>query len=393
MLMSSTVALNSQVAPVSMMGAPQCTGFFFASRICITLLAFQSAPVAGTATSIAGSFLLLFLACLVGTKAQPRLQLDATMKWLCAYLALVGLSLFWSVTGSSAIAIAYWSTLLADCLTVYWLTRGADQDVCNGIMRGFIAGAAVAGAIAWVLPTLPDLRIGNEDFLHPNALGYTLAIATLFGLYQARNSRWVALLTAFCGATLLRTLSKASIAGFVAAAAFYLLRGSHLGRRAKVAIGILAAALIASSWGLLETYANTYDQSTNVETLTGRTYIWAVAWEEAWKTPILGHGFYSFRFVIPVLGTFEPWQAHNELLQQFFCYGAVGLTIFAGLYLMVIRTIRRTPNRELATLAAAIMLFALVRGLVDTERFDINFSLWLITLFAVALSTTCKELA
>ena len=77
--------------------------------------------------------------------------------------------------------------------------------------------------------------------------------------------------------------------------------------------------------GLTGGLCNTYDQVNHVETLTGRTFIWAVAWEEALKSPWLGHGFYSFRFVIPVVGAFEPWQAHNELLQQFFCYGIVGL--------------------------------------------------------------------
>lgn len=389
----STVAVSSHEAPVSLMGVPQLVGFFFAFRICITLLFFQSSPVAGTAASMAGSAGLLFLSILVGPKAHPLLELDSTMRWLCAYLAMVGLSLFWSASGSLAVAIAYWSTLLADCSTIYLLMRGAPDGAYDGVLRGFIVGAASAGCIAWSLPKLPDLRIGNEDFLHPNALGYTLAIATLFGMYEGRNSRWVTLLTACCGATLLRTLSKASIVGFVAAATFYLLRGSHFTRRTKITIGVLAAVLIAASWGLLETYAESYDQSTNVETLTGRTYIWAVAWEEAWKTPIAGHGFYSFRFVIPVLGTFEPWQAHNELLQQFFCYGVLGLITFVALYVSLVCTIRRSRGRQLATLAAAVMVFSLVRGLVDTERFDINFPLWLITLFVISLHATRKGIA
>ena len=80
----STIAVNPRTAPVSMMGVPQLAGFFFAFRICITLLAFQSAPVVGTAVSIAASFLLLFLALLV-TKDHAELHLDATMKWLAAY--------------------------------------------------------------------------------------------------------------------------------------------------------------------------------------------------------------------------------------------------------------------------------------------------------------------
>lgn len=373
-------------------GVPQVLGVFLSSRICITLLAFQAEPMAGTAFSICASLALLFLCWAVVSSTETHAIPGVSARWVFAYLFLIAVSLFWSATESPTVALAYWIGLVADCASVYLLCRNQDsQEAWRGILQGFVAGAAIAGAIAWFLPTLPDLRIGNEDFLHPNALGYVLAIATLFSIRLARQSKAMVFLGLFCGTTLLRTLSKASIAGFAAAAIFYLLRDSHLSRRSKVAIGITAAVLIAFSWGLLETYADNYDQTNQIETLTGRTYIWSVAWEEALKTPWLGHGFYSLRFVIPVLGTFEPWQAHNELLQQFFSYGILGLIVFLGLYWSFLRDIRASRNWELRTLALAIMIFALVRGLVDTERFDVNYPLWLLTLFAFVLRRTPSE--
>ena len=70
--------------------------------------------------------------------------------------------------------------------------------------------------------------------------------------------------------------------------------------------------------------------------------------------------------------------------------------IIIGLYWSFGREIRRARNREIATLAAAIMVFALIRGLVDTERFDINYPVWLITLFILAwqpLPRSCDERA
>jgi exopolysaccharide production protein ExoQ len=359
-------------------------GLFLAVRISITFLAFQSEPTTGTAVSIAISCGFVFLAWAASEGRAVAMYRSTTAQWLCAYLAFVAISLCWSATKSPGVALMYWVGLAADCASVFLLARGSEPaEVCKDIMKGFVIGSSLVGLIAWTLPTLPDLRIGNEDFLHPNALGYLLGIATLFALKLSRSSPWMAMIAAGCGITLLRTLSKASIAAFAAAVALYLLRDSHMTRRAKTWIGIGAAMVIASSWGLLEAYANTYDQVNHVETLTGRTFIWAVAWEEALKSPWLGHGFYSFRFVIPAIGTFEPWQAHNELLQQFFCYGIVGLVIMIGIYWNFMRAIRSARHHEFATLAAAILLFAVIRGLVDTERFDINYPLWLITLFVL----------
>ena len=71
----------------------------------------------------------------------------------------------------------------------------------------------------------------------------------------------------------------------------------------------------------------------------------------------------------------------------------LGLCIFVALYSSLALTIGRSADRALAALGAAIMIFALVRGLVDTERFDINFPLWLITLFAIELRAGRKEVA
>jgi exopolysaccharide production protein ExoQ len=369
-------------------GVPFALGFFLAWRVCITFLAFQSEPVIGTAISIAISCAFVFFAWIVTTgRPIPDLR-SVTARWVCAYLVLAATSLLWSETKSAGVAVMYWIGIAADCVSVFLLARDeAEPEACYGIMQGFVVGAAVVGSIAWAIPTLPDLRIGNEDFLHPNALGYLLALATLIALQLSRHSQSMTILAAFCGVTLLRTLSKASIAGFAAALVFYLLRDSSLRRQAKIWIGVGASAVIGASWGLLEAYASSYDQGNHIETLTGRTFVWAAAWEEALKAPWIGHGFYSFRFVIPAIGTFEPWQAHNELLQQFFSYGILGLAIFVGLYWSFLREVRTRRHHEYATLAAAIMVFVIVRGLVDTERFDLGYPLWLLTFFSVVFCT------
>ncbi len=254
------------------------------------------------------------------------------------------------------------------------------------IIQGFVVGSTAVAILAWCMPAMADLRLGNEDFLHPNAIGFDLAIAALLSIYLARNHRswiWVGSVLAV---TLLRTLSKAAIIAFIAAALFYLLRDARIGKKAKTKIAIAASLVVVYFWTLLEAYADLYAQGNQAETLTGRTYIWATSFDIAMEKPWLGHGFYSFRWVVPLFGDFEAWQAHNELLQQFFAYGLVGVLVVIALYWVFYRQLRSTPSCGLKTLATALLVFALVRGIVDTERFDLSYPLWLMGLMSISLA-------
>jgi O-antigen ligase len=136
----------------------------------------------------------------------------------------------------------------------------------------------------------------------------------------------------------------------------------------------------------LESYADLYTQGRNLETLTGRTLIWATSFDIALEKPWIGHGFYSFRWVVPLFGDFEAWQAHNELLQQFFAYGVLGLAVVIALYWVLYQDIRSAPAGRLRLLAGALLAFAITRGLVDTERFDLSFPLWLMCSLSMSLS-------
>jgi O-antigen ligase len=117
--------------------------------------------------------------------------------------------------------------------------------------------------------------------------------------------------------------------------------------------------------------------------LTGRTVIWAVSLEYAIKKPFLGNGFYSYRFVVPPIGKFEAQQAHDELLQQFFSFGAIGVLLTIALYWIFFRQIHRTVPSHLKTLAYTLLLFAVIRGLTDAQNLDLTFPLWLITMLSI----------
>ena len=368
-------------------------GLFFSLRLCFTLLLFPHDQALATAVTLAGSFTLLVGSVGRWLALAPtdggRYQTPSAVKWVAAYLTLALISLSWSLTPSTAIALAYWSGMAADVLTVVFATSSSESSqVLFDLLSGFIFGAVLVAAVAWCLPTMPDLRLGDEDLLHPNAIGFEFAIAILCSIYLAAQAVWAKWAGVFLAITLLRTLSKASIIAFLAGAGYWFIKDTEISSRAKAKIGMALTAVLLFSWGLLEAYAEIYMQGSQAETLTGRTLIWATSFDIAMERPWLGHGFYSFRWLVPPLHNFQPWQAHDELLQQFFCYGVLGVVVTIALYVALCRQVHQSSRNRLTRLASALLIFALVRGLVDTERFDLSFHLWLIAAVSLSMART-----
>ncbi len=371
-------------------------GMIYSFRVCLTFLWFRDQPTMGTAVTVALSLTLLIAAWTHNSMVWPThasaRETSRTMIWIRSYLLLAVASLAWTTTQSIPAALAYWAAMATDVLTVALLLRDEPEVGALALMKGFVMGTVLVAVIAWCAPAMDDLRLGDEDFLHPNTIGFVFAIAALLSFSLGKHgSRWK-WLGGFLAITLLRTLSKACIVAFLAAAIFYLLHDARISRQTKVKIGIASNLILASFWGLLEAYVDMYAQGSRAETLTGRTFIWAESFVIAMEKPWLGHGFYSFRWVVPPFGDFEAWQAHNEFLQQFFSYGIVGVVVVAVLYWVFFFQIRRCADCDFKTLAYALLIFALIRGLVDTERFDLSFPLWLMAMFALSLPAASPPL-
>ena len=374
---------------------PALIGFVFAFRVCLTVLWFQDEPENASILSVALSLTLLIAAALSTIGSTPSVPKSSfrtsTLLSIVAFLGFALLSFLWTPAPLSA-AAGYWCAWAADVATIWFVFRdGPPENSAAFLMKGFVCGSCLVAIVAWSLPATQDLRLGDEDYLHPNALGFLFCIATLLAAHLARKSTlWVSP-ALFLGATLIRTLSKSSIIAFVIAFGFALIRDSTMSRKAKIWIGVAASVIVTSLWGLLEAYLITYSQGIGPETLTGRTLIWAVSIEYAIKKPILGNGFYSYRFIVPAFGTFEAQQAHDELLQQFFAFGAVGVLLTIILYWLFFRQIRRTQTSHLKTLAATLLLFALIRGLTDTQNFDLSFPLWLMAMLSILLAAQTSK--
>lgn len=385
--------INPRLRYSSAISLPGLIGCYLGVRFCLTFLFFQSDPKLGATVGVAINVLLLIPVAIYAfgpAEITVRTILRSpTVRLVFSYLILALVSLLWSETSSKAVAFTYWTALVADVLLVLLLIRSDGIGLTSeSLLKGYICGVVLLAIVAWCAPAMEDLRLGDDEFLTPNGIGFECALAVLLCQYFApQGNRWK-WLGAMFALTLLRSLSKTTIAAFLIAEAFYLFRTTLFSRSTKIKVVTFAVLVTLAFSGLLANYYTVYINAGNqAETLTGRTSIWIVTLGYALETPWLGHGFHSFRNIIPAFGTFEPWHAHNELLQQFFTFGAVGVVLVVSLYVSFYRACRRYRSHPFALTGLAILVLVAIRGLADTERFDVSFPLWAIAATFLLLTT------
>ncbi len=91
--------------------------------------------------------------------------------------------------------------------------------------------------------------------------------------------------------------------------------------------------------------------------------------------------------IIPPVGPdqFEVRHAHNEIIQQFYAYGATGILLFCGVYTSFFLQVRRLARSPLRGFLFSLLIFVLIRGLADTESLDLSLPMWMILLFTVLM--------
>jgi O-antigen ligase len=267
-------------------------------------------------------------------------------------------------------------------IVVMLLRSGQLESTALALMKGYVWGACAIATISWMLPAQSDLRLGDEELLGPNQIGYACAFAFFLAqfLMRRRQKGWT-IPAVFLAITLLRSLSKTTIIAFVVAQAWMFIRDRSITRKTRAWMVLASIILVALFWSLIDAYIDVYANAGNQsETLTGRLGIWAYILNEAIQQPWIGHGFHSVWKIIPPFGPFEARHAHNELLQQFYAYGAVGVCIVIALYWSVFREIRSLQDASMKAFFVGMFLFILVRGLADTEVFDLSLPLWSIVM-------------
>jgi O-antigen ligase len=272
-------------------------------------------------------------------------------------------------------------------ITLLLFHTGALTETSNSLLKGFILSTCCIALIAWIMPAQSDLRLGDEDFFNTNQIGNLCAFAIFLAQYLMRRKegKWgIAIL--FLALTLLRSLSKTTIIAFLLSEGFLLVRDKSMSRKTKALLIAAVLLVVLVFWGLFEAYYDIYTAAgTQAESLTGRTGIWAYVLNAAIQQPWIGHGFDSMWKIVPPFGPdqFEARHAENEMLQQFYAYGAIGIVMLVGLYGSLYRQIRRLSRGPLKMVFLSILYFVLIRGLAEAEPFDLLLPLWSIVLISL----------
>ena len=151
-----------------------------------------------------------------------------------------------------AAAVVYWCAMAADVAMVVLLLRtGPTKEMARALMKGYVLGACAVAFAAWILPAQTDLRLGDEELLGPNQIGYVCAFAFFLAQYLIRQKeRLWTVASIFLAITLLRSLSKTTIVAFIAAQTFLLIRDRSINHGSKILLVAAAGLVVAIFWSL-----------------------------------------------------------------------------------------------------------------------------------------------
>jgi hypothetical protein len=378
-------------------GIAFAVGFCFSFRLIIVLLSVRVLglePNMGTGISLCLDLALLAVVCfnLLGTTEtsfRSLLRLS-TIRWVVAFLTVSLCSLTWSEASSLPNSAAYWLGLTVDVAIITMLLRSASMTrVSNSLMKGFIWSTCCIALVAWIMPAQPDLRLGDEQFFNTNEIGNLCALTIFLAQYLMRrgDGRW-GMVTLFLVATLLRSLSKTALVAFLLSGSVLVVLDRSMKRRTKILLTTAMLLLGLVFWGLFEAYYDVYTSAGNqAETLTGRTAIWiyvlSALFDHPW-TLWIGHGFDAWWKVVPPFGdNFEARHAENELLQQLYAYGVLGIVLLVGLYGSLYRQVRRLPHGPIRVIPLSLLLYIVIRGLAEAHSFDLLLPLWSVVLITM----------
>lgn len=367
-------------------GVAFCHWFISPIKVAIIFLFFQNTPAAGTllTASITLGFALTILLLAGVSRRWKRMWWPTSLKLVAVYLVWSGVSLLWTHADSTAVAFFYWAAMVLDVFVVWMLFCIGDVEwVVENSIRGFVFGATILAFISiFVSGTTVGGRLGNADYLHPNALGGLMALAAISSIYFIARRRagtgkrifwyFVFMVLLF---TLLMSLSKTSIAAFLVAILGYIFMSKYATKmKWRMAIMILAISAISSQIVvdyLVEYFYGGLEKG-YLETLSGRTLIWEETWELIKENWILGYGFMSFRDYGPqIVESLRLVHAHNEWLHLWFSLGVVGVFFAASIYVTYFLNLREETKNPLSTdraiMGMILLLFSLVRGLFDAS--------------------------
>lgn len=272
------------------------------------------------------------------------------------------------------------SRLLMD-VTLFWLVVLLFTVGLGAILfpdRAFVeAGGSIGTALRGVIPLIHQNELGLMA-----AIGLVLSVMRVFGGEVAGSKRlfWFALML-LSGTILFLTQARTSIAGGALA---LILSGIMVKRMRWLSYTVAIAAVIVllyywlsgSNLGIeddVTEYLRRGGTDEQIQSLSGRTDLWATGWEMFKDSPVIGHGYAAgVRYEGVKYGLRLGTNMHSSHMQVLVDLGAVGYLFWVlfvfGSGMVVYRNYRYTRvlkvNNPVAVEALLIVIVILFRSIL-----------------------------
>jgi O-antigen ligase len=268
-----------------------------------------------------------------------------------------------------------------------------------GIAKTFIAllvGTLALTLAGFAAPFLGPGRIFNGTRFGAmiglsGTAGILLILSALFWLLK--RSPWFLATGVFSVVLMILAGGKGGIVASVLSFIMFFVLLKKAGQALAACLAITIIFLLIVAFTPVGNALQSYSQSSNASTLTGRTDLWVAVWPEIKQRPVFGHGYRASRFVSSeVEGAFaEAGHIHNAFLEILYNNGVVGLVpILAMNFLIVVNlghVLKRPANlhaRYYAATALALYLHLLLWG-ITAPTFGSTADSRFMTFFAVLL--------
>lgn len=238
-------------------------------------------------------------------------------------------------------------------------------------------------------------RLMYAGFKDANQPARDIAVFLIFVIWMHQEklmSRRKALLAM---ATLLATFalcfSKTSLAALVVSMTF--MQVSRRGPISKkmtslIFVFLFIITVILARLEYLVQYTYEVQGGRALETLSGRTLIWNIYFENIHQFWVFGAGINSFASYSTALPN-NPGNVHNDLMNISFNYGVIGLGLYIFIISYFVSAVRKTsPSGK--QIAIPTLLFFLVTGISEADLVSSVFSPYLLLLFLIIAQEVSK---
>jgi O-antigen ligase len=346
-------------------------GLGAATRLGATVLGLTSLAVAGLLARI-----VIFLSVTGLTILRPNRSATGRGLWGAAIaVPIVALSTDWLVGAGFTIddrtfsshhrvllilgVTALWVSSRLEVETVLWLARLVLGVYLVASLLTFLLGfPSATSPFGAILPGMGHRVSGIFD--HPNALGPGAVLYLI--LERIQPSRHPIRIGMSVVAFALLIVAQSKTAWVVALAVYLVLAAGRWDARRALAGSVIIIGLAIPAAITVDLDARDIVDEIpipHIDTLTGRTELWALGLETWREAPIVGQGSGIFLEIAERTGQRWQSQAHNEYIQALAENGLVGLAALVA-YLVALTAVAwrhaaRTRNGSLALLALLLL--------------------------------------